>query len=225
MLLSRRFIDGVLRKPEFGMRCLSVFIDEAHCISHWGNSFRKKYASLGIVRAFLPKSTIIIAVTATLTPRVHDDLIMKLQFDRDNYLFVNIGNDRPNVAQVVRAMEHPMNTYRDLDFLIPNDMQNPEDIKKAFVYCDDINLGGNIVDHLNARVNPEFRAQGLIRPYNAAMSKKYRREVMQLFKEGIIHILVCTDAAGMVSASVNQKSSDETYLWSRCGLGLQCFRC
>jgi superfamily II DNA helicase RecQ len=209
MLLSRRFIDGVLRKPAFGTRCLSVFIDEAHCVSHWGDSFRKKYASLGIIRAFLPKSTPIIAVSATLTRRVHDDLITKLQFNRDSYLFVNVGNDRPNVAQVVRAMEHPMNTFRDMDFLVLENIQSPEDIKKGFLYCDDINLGSSIVDYLNARVNPKFRSQGLIRPYNAAMSQKYRREVMRLFKEGIVRILVCTDAAGMVS-TINTRSNVES---------------
>lgn len=198
-MLSRRFIDGVLRKPQFGRRCLSVFIDEAHCISHWGDSFRKKYASLGILRAFLPKSTPIVAVSATLTSRVHDDLITKLQFDRETYLFINVGNDRPNVSQVVRAMEHPMNTFRDVDFLVPDNIQSPGDIKKGFLYCDDINLGGGLTDHLNARVPPELRNMGLIRPYNATMSKKYRKLAMRLFKEGTIRVLVCTDAAGMVS--------------------------
>ncbi|KAJ7864675.1 hypothetical protein B0H13DRAFT_1549424, partial [Mycena leptocephala] len=55
-----------LRKPEFGTRCLSVFIDEAHCISHWGDSFRKQYGSIGIIRAFLPRAVPIITVSATL---------------------------------------------------------------------------------------------------------------------------------------------------------------
>lgn len=47
-------------------------------------------------------------------------LITKLQFAHDNYLFINIGNDHPNVSQVVQAMEHPMSTYCDLDFLVPS---------------------------------------------------------------------------------------------------------
>ncbi|KAF8968227.1 P-loop containing nucleoside triphosphate hydrolase protein [Flammula alnicola] len=111
MLLSCRFIDGVLRKPAFGSRCLSVFIDEAHCVSHWGTSFHKQYGSIGNIRAFLPCNTSIVAVTATLTPRVHQDLVSKLQFNQNEYLFLNIGNDRPNITQIVRAMEHPMNSF------------------------------------------------------------------------------------------------------------------
>ncbi|KAJ7264229.1 P-loop containing nucleoside triphosphate hydrolase protein [Mycena rebaudengoi] len=197
MLLSRRFIDGVLRKPEFGSRCLSVFIDEAHCVSHWGASFRKKYASIGIIRAFLPRAIPIIAVSATLTPRVHQDLLAKLQIDPKDYVYVNIGNDRPTVAQVVRAMEHPMNSYRDLDFLAPDTMTSPADMPKAFIYCDDTKDGAGIVDHVNGRVHPQYRERGLVRPYNAAMSKDYRDTVMRLFRAGIIRVLVCTDAAGM----------------------------
>jgi superfamily II DNA helicase RecQ len=198
MLVSRKFVDEVLRKPAFGPRCLSVFIDEAHCISHWGASFRKAYSSIGIVRAFLPRNTPIVAVTATLTPLVQQDIISKLQFNRSDYLFVNIGNDRPNVSQVVRSMEHPANTFRDLDFLVPSVMSSVMDIKKGFLYSDDIKGGALITDYLNKRVDPTYRRQGLVRPYNASMSKKYRQQVMKQFREGRIRILVCTDAAGMV---------------------------
>ncbi|KAJ7170920.1 P-loop containing nucleoside triphosphate hydrolase protein [Mycena crocata] len=196
MLLSRRFIDGVLRKSAFGARCLSVFIDEAHCISHWGASFRKKYASIGIIRAFLPRATPIIAVTATLTPRVHQDLITKLQFDPNNYQFSSIGNDRPKVSQIIRSMQHPANSYRDIDFMVREGAE-PKDIQKAFLYSDDIKDGGKIIDRLNSRVSPAYRNRGLVRPYSAAMSREYRQHVMALFNAGIVRILVCTDAAGM----------------------------
>ncbi|KAJ6601569.1 hypothetical protein B0H10DRAFT_2318631 [Mycena sp. CBHHK59/15] len=138
----------------------------------------------------------IIAVTATLTPRVHQDLVTKLQFDPHNYVFCTIGNDRPNVSQIVRALEHPANSYRDLDFMVNEKMTKPRDVTKAFLYTDDIQDGGKIIDHLNARVCPAYRARGLVRPYNAGMSPKYRAEVMALFKAGIVRILVCTDAAG-----------------------------
>ncbi|KAJ6600182.1 P-loop containing nucleoside triphosphate hydrolase protein [Mycena sp. CBHHK59/15] len=197
MLLSRRFIDGVLRKSAFGSRCLSVFIDETHCVSHWGASFRKKYASIGIIRAFIPRTTPIIAVTETLTPRVHQDLLVKLQFDPKNYSFCSIGNDRPNVSQIICSMEHTANSYRDLDFLAPEGNATPNDIKKKNLYTDDIKDGGKIIDHLNERVNDTYRSRGLVRPYNAGMSREYREQVMSLFKAGVIRILVCTDAAGM----------------------------
>ncbi|KAJ7264139.1 P-loop containing nucleoside triphosphate hydrolase protein [Mycena rebaudengoi] len=213
MLLSRRFIDNVLRKPEFGTRCLSVFIDEAHCVSHWGASFRKKYGSIGIIRAFLPCATPIMAVSATLTARVHDDILAKLQINPKTYLYINVGNDRPGVAQVVRAMQHPMNSFRDADFLVDESML-PSDVPKAFVYSDDTKDGAGLTDHLNNRVHPDYRARGLVRPYNASMSKEYRELVMQLFRAGIVRILVCTDAAGMMSTlSVQWKMPANMSAW------------
>jgi superfamily II DNA helicase RecQ len=156
MLQSRRFVEKVLRKPEFGPRVLSVFVDEAHCVSHWGASFRKKYATIGIVRAFLPHSIPMIAVTTTLTAKVHRDILQKLEYDPNNYIFVDKGNDRPNVAQIVRAMEYPMNSFRDIDFVIPESMTSPLDIPKTFVYVDDINIGGELADHLNGKVDEKF---------------------------------------------------------------------
>jgi superfamily II DNA/RNA helicase len=95
-------------------------------------------------------------------------------------------------------MEHPANTLRDLDFLVLTDMSSPDDIEKCFLYSDGIKSGAAITDYLNKRVDPKFRRRGLIQPYNASMSKKYRKRVMKWFRKGKICILVCTDAAGMV---------------------------
>jgi hypothetical protein len=96
-------------------------------------------------------------------------------------------------------MEHPMNSYRDLDFLVDEEMECPADIPLTFLYSDDTKDGAEMVDHLNDRVHPDYRARGLVRPYNASMSREYRDTVMRLFRAGVVRILVCTDAAGMVS--------------------------
>ncbi|KAJ7125766.1 hypothetical protein C8R43DRAFT_898148, partial [Mycena crocata] len=179
-------------RDEFGLKATAINSSNGGCTK----DIMEKYASIGLVRAFLPRTTPIIAVTATLTPRVHDDLVMKLQFDPKDYYFCSVGNDRANVSQVIRAMQHPANSHRDLDFMV-REGAVPEDIKLAFLYTDDIKEGGQIIDHLNARVSPAFRNRGLVRPYSAAMSREYREHVMALFRAGIVRILVCTDAAGM----------------------------
>jgi superfamily II DNA helicase RecQ len=202
MALSRRFIREVLRSTEFGKRVLSVVVDEAHVVSHWGASFRKKYGTLGIIRAFLPRGTPVVTLSATLPARIRSDVLSKLQFSRD-YINVDIGNDRPNVSIVVRAIQHPINTYADLDFVVDGIKQ-----KKAFVYADNIATGVEIADHLEELLPPEDRGKGFIRPYNAALSKEYWREAMRLFKSGEIRVLVCTDAAGMVSHEIYEAGRD-----------------
>ena len=199
MMLSKKFIKHVLRNPELSQRLLSVVVDEAHVVSHWGSEFRKKYGSLGILRALLPKGTPFVAMSATLPPRVRNDVLNKLQFDKNNFVNINLGNDRQNVSIVVRAIHNAMNTYSDLDFLIPTGVTEPSQVPKAFVYADNVAVGVDIEDRLYERSPRSFQEAGIIRPYSAAFSPEYRANVMALFKAGVVRILICTDAAGMVS--------------------------
>lgn len=194
MVQSRSFVDRVLRHPEFTHRIVSMVIDEAHCLSHWGANFRKKYASLGATRAFLPRGTPVIAVTAALTARVHRDLVVKLNFpqNRNNYIFRNVGNDRPNVSIVVRSMEHPQNTFADLDFILPTTVETIQDIPKTYLYVDDIEAGSKIIDYLTAKLaklRPEMANTNIpIRPFNATLSDESREHAMQEFALGRIRI-------------------------------------
>lgn len=206
MLQSRQFVDRVLRKPQFASRVLSVVVDEAHMVSHWGSGFRKKYGTLGMVRAFLRRGTPIIAMTATLTARVRRDLFIKLQFTKGTSQFLNVGNDRSNVSLVVRSFQHPQNLYADLDFVIPEEATNITKIPKTMVYLDNIPEGTTIVDYLRALLQRRFPALAedeifhVVRPFNAQMTPKYREAAMDAFRAGTMRIMVCTDAAGMVSS-------------------------
>lgn len=198
MILSKRFIKSVLRNSEMTCRILSIVVDEAHVVSHWGSGFRKKYGSLGILRALVPKGTPFVAMSATLSDRVRRDVLSKLQFNTGTFLDLAIGNDRPNVSLVVRAIQNPMNTFSDLDFLIPAGVTDPQQVKQAFVYADQVSTSDGMEKRLYSISPDTFRDAGIIRLYSAAYSFTYRTEVMALFKAGIVRILICTDAAGMV---------------------------
>ncbi|KAJ7762331.1 P-loop containing nucleoside triphosphate hydrolase protein [Mycena maculata] len=139
MALSRRFICHVLRSSEFGRRVLSVVVDEAHVVSHWGTSFRKKYGTLGMLRAFLPRGMPVVALSTTLPARIRNDVLSKLQFGK-NYVNIDVGNDRPNVSLIVRAIQHPIHTYADLNFTVAG-AKSRTDIKKTFIYADNIATG------------------------------------------------------------------------------------
>lgn len=202
MILSKVFLTQIIRNTEMARRILAIVVDEAHVVSFWGTDFRKKYGTLGILRALLPRSTPFVAMSATLAPRVRADVLNKLQYNQNNFVDINLGNERENVSIVVRSMHHAMNTYRDLDFLIPPDLRSSKDIKKAFVYADTLAVATDIEDHLYELCPERLRYTGFIRPYSAAFSTKYREEVMKQFREGTVRVLICTDAAGMVSISV-----------------------
>ena len=152
-----------------------------------------------------PERDSICGNAATLSPRVRHDVLKKLQFDQKNYIDINIGNDRANVSVVVRAIHNPMNTFSDLDFVIPDGIKCVDDIPKTLVYADQINAEVGIETRLTEKMPTELRDIGLIRPFSAAFSPGHRQQLLGLFKDGVVRILICTDAAGMVSAVLRIK--------------------
>ncbi|KAG8707114.1 hypothetical protein FRC08_000685 [Ceratobasidium sp. 394] len=198
MLLHRRFVDAVMKISDFRRCLLSVVIDEAHCISHWGESFRKLYGAIGSVRAFLLPHTPVVAMSGTLTRRVRRHICKKLGFlsSGANYMCLDEGNTRPNISVASLPMRHPIDSFRDADFIIPPNIHRAEDIEKTFVYCDDKDTIYSMVDHLRDRLPPAI-SPGVIRPFTASQSSKYREDAMAAFVAGVVRVLVCTEAAGM----------------------------
>ncbi|THU88253.1 hypothetical protein K435DRAFT_866442 [Dendrothele bispora CBS 962.96] len=178
MLLSKRFVDEVLRKPEFTRRVLALVVDEAHVISHWGSGFQKKYGELGMVRAFLPKHTFVVALSATLPRRVRRDVMKKLHIDHDS-VKIDIGNDRVNVSLVVRPIHNPINSFIDLDFVIPKDATNVDEIPKTFIYYDNVMGAIDMEDHIIDILPDNLKTEGVVRLFSAGYSDDYR-EKMQL---------------------------------------------
>lgn len=186
MLQSTMFKEQVLKNESFCKNILSIVLDKVHCLSHWGADFRKHYNSLGTIRGFLPPKTPIIAVTATLTARVRRDLQSKLLLETLGTKYINTGNNCPNVSIVVRSCEHAQNTLRDLDFMIPPNVDKPQDIPKMYVYVERIETGNEIIEHLEAllaQCNASLAISGLIRPFNATMSAQYHKAAMHV--EGV----------------------------------------
>lgn len=111
---------------------------------------------------------------------------------------IDVGNDRPNISLVIHAIQHSLNSYTDLNFIIDQNIMDHSEIQKGFLYCDNIAMGTEIIDHLTECLPPHLRKLGLIQPYNACFLKEYQKAVMEQFKTRQVQILVCTDAAGMV---------------------------
>ena len=112
------------RKPEFvevlSKRCVSLLaVDEAHCISEWGHDFRPDYTRLAEFRELLGNPTTI-ALTATATPDVQQDIIHQLNLDASSVQLFHEGIDRPNLKLDVREVwdeeekfETILKTHRD----------------------------------------------------------------------------------------------------------------
>ena len=80
-----------------------VAIDEAHCISQWGYDFRPSYLKIASLRNYIPQDVPFLALTATATPNVTNDIMKKLAFREQNVLRTSF--ERKNISYLVRKVE------------------------------------------------------------------------------------------------------------------------
>ena len=86
------------------MNVSMITVDESHCISQWGYDFRPAYLKIADIREVLPDVPVL-ALTATATPAVVDDIQLKLQFREDSHVF-RMSFERINLAYIVRRTEN-----------------------------------------------------------------------------------------------------------------------
>lgn len=156
-----------------------IAIDEAHCISEWGHDFRPEYRQLSVFRSTFPHAACI-ALTATATPRVREDIRKSLRIDTANE-FIGSFN-RPNLFLEVVPKTKPIEQI--LKFL------NKYRKESGIIYC----ATRQHTDDLYAVLQQRGYS---VRPYHAGLSDGERAENQNLFSRDDIQIIVATIAFGM----------------------------
>ena len=156
-------------------------IDEAHCISEWGHDFRPEYRKIRDIIDQINSNIKIIALTATATPKVQDDIIKNLKIDNSK-IFKSSFN-RHNLYYEVRAK----NDNTDIDLLkFIKSNQN----ESGIIYC----LSRKNVEELSQLLNMNG-VKSL--PYHAGLEKKIREENQDKFLKDECDVIVATIAFGM----------------------------
>lgn len=156
-----------------------IAVDEAHCISEWGHDFRPDYRNLQQLRFKFPK-TPIIALTATATQKVRQDIINQLALDNPE-IFISSFN-RPNLSYEVLPKKDSFESIISLLASYRNE--------SAIIYCFSRNDTEKLARDLN---DYGFLAA----PYHAGLSAKDRKENQDKFIHDEIKIIVATIAFGM----------------------------
>ena len=156
-----------------------IAIDEAHCISEWGHEFRPDYRNLRQLREEFP-ATPVIALTATATERVRDDIIGQLGL-QDGGVFVS-GFNRSNLNYSVRPKS---DAWERLIGLLENHID-----QSTIIYCFSRQETEDLAADLTAR---GFEA----RPYHAGLDGDTRRRAQDDFIRDRVSIVVATIAFGM----------------------------
>jgi len=168
-----------LRRARVGL----FVVDEAHCVSQWGHDFRPEYLSLAdAARAIGARATI--ALTATATPRVADDIARRLAL-RDP-IRVTTGFDRPNLAlAVVRCA-----TVLERNARLRATLSEPEALP-AIVYSGTRSEAVKLTRHLGEALTVSAVS------YHAGMDRAARAQAQEAFTSGAAPLIVATNAFGM----------------------------
>ncbi|MTK05604.1 MAG: DNA helicase RecQ [Hungatella sp.] len=174
-LLTEEFLDFCLN-----VRISMVAVDEAHCVSQWGQDFRPSYLKIVDFIEKLPKRPVISAFTATATKEVREDIIDILMLQ--DPAVVSTGYDRPNLYLSVQSPKDKYGTMKNFVERHPGQC--------GIIYC----LTRKMVEEVCGKLNKEgFSATR----YHAGLSDAERRTNQDDFIYDKSLIMVATNAFGM----------------------------
>ena len=166
-----------------------IAVDEAHCISEWGHDFRPEYMDIGRLVAELAPDHVM-ACTATATPVVRDEILVRLGLPPDTAQLVR-GFARPNLALRATEVASAAERRRLTDESLMEALGGPGKGR------------GTAIIYAGTRKGTEAEAERLHRngwhvaPYHAGLSSEERSRSQQAFIDGELEIVVATNAFGM----------------------------
>ncbi len=160
-----------------------IAVDEAHCISQWGHDFRKEYSQLSNIRTWLPDVPIL-ALTATATPHVVEDIISQLELK--NTARHVYGFYRPNLFYQVEFCE---NDFEKETFLLQAVRDTPK--SRIIVYCGTRKKTEKYSQLIESTLNEKVQF------YHAGLSNEERVNIEKKYAAGDFRILTATNAFGM----------------------------
>ena len=176
-LADPRFVEFASQAP-----IPLVAVDEAHCVSQWGQDFRPAYLGIGAFIASLPQRPIVAALTATATQRVREDISALLGLENP---FIKVtGFDRPNLHFAVEQLAGKRKMARVVNYAL----EHPSD--SGIVYC---STRKEVEKLQEALVEEGVRA---VR-YHAGLTVGERTEAQEAFVSDDAPVMVATNAFGM----------------------------
>ena len=154
-----------------------IVVDEAHCISQWGYDFRPDYLQIGKLREMVDAP--VIALTATATPQVAEDIMERLGFEEK--CLIKSGFERPNLSYIVRRCEDKLGQMLNICSSVEG---------TGIVYVRSRKKTEELATFLSSNgISASF--------YHAGLGPESRSERQSRWKEGSIRVMVCTNAFGM----------------------------
>lgn len=161
------------------LRINLIAVDEAHCVSQWGYDFRPPYLRIAALREHLPGIPVL-ALTASATKEVQEDICSKLSFKKDHRRFQK-SFERPNLSYSVFKVTSKQNKLLEICASVKG---------SGIVYCRNRKRTKEVSDLLKANgFSSDF--------YHAGLNNAVRASKQESWIKNEIRIIVCTNAFGM----------------------------
>lgn len=156
-----------------------IAVDEAHCISQWGYDFRPAYLHIGELREYLPDVPLL-AITATATRTVRNDIQEKLLFKKKNLLLKSFF--RENLSYSIFQEDNKLNKIIDILNKVPG---------SGIIFCRSRKQTKAVAEFL-------FKSTGISTDfYHAGLTPEERNKRQEAWVKNETRIIVCTNAFGM----------------------------
>ena len=175
--LATQKIQTILHNENLHIKCFTI--DEAHCISEWGHDFRPDYLAIASVRRQFPQA-VCLALTATATKHVRDDIVNNLQMKNPDILLASFN--RPNIFLEVRPKR---DSYVQIVSFLKEHLED-----SGIIYCFSRKQVDQLADLLS---NDGFS----VLPYHAGLDDSTREKNQTAFIRDKVQIMVATVAFGM----------------------------
>lgn len=160
------------------MKVSLLVIDESHCISQWGYDFRPSYLKIAEIRKLLPNIPVL-ALTATATPEVVDDIQNRLLFRKKNVFSKSFA--RKNLAYIVRQTEDKLQMLVHILSRVPG---------TAIVYVRNRKKTKEVAEYLRKEgISADF--------FHAGLNHDEKERKQNQWKNNEIRVIVATNAFGM----------------------------
>lgn len=161
-----------------------VAVDEAHCISEWGHDFRPEYRRIRVMLDAIARNVPIMALTATATPKVQQDILKNLDMTAENTFMSSFNRD--NLFYEIRPKIKKEQTVRQIIQLIKEEFRN----ESGIIYVQNRKTAEDLAQML--LVN-DIKAA----PYHAGLDPKLRSKTQDQFLMEDIDVICATIAFGM----------------------------
>ncbi|MCB0528762.1 MAG: DNA helicase RecQ [Saprospiraceae bacterium] len=171
---------------EFFQNCNISFVavDEAHCISEWGHDFRPEYRRIRVMLDAIAREVPIMALTATATPKVQQDILKNLDMAAENTFISSFNRD--NLFYEIRPKIKKDQTIRQIIQLIKEEYRN----ESGIIYVQNRKTAEDLAEVLSVN---DIKAA----PYHAGLDPKTRANTQDAFLMEDIDVICATIAFGM----------------------------